>query len=921
VLGGTAELQQLEDFFAALEDNSAAAAPCARSSDGSIGVSWWPVVTGSTDQAPPSTLRFSLLSSSPSEYVAVGFNGNGGMVGADMVIAHVRPRNQSAPACSGLDACLVTLLDASSSGYSTPTADAVQDVTIVSAERSPGGVRVVFDRPVTTGSANDKSLSAAQYLLFARGPATVGSGASLSLGFHTHASHTAATVVLASTALECLQSNWAAMVAALDPSGGDNSGSGSGIVAPSIDERAAKETAIIRHAALMIIGWWLLMTTGGFLSRYRAFLFGVPSKTVPGPPSTNGTVPPGSGASNNEGTTNSVPWGEVSKINFHTNESGRRLTGVSVHSGASSSTGESTASVSKGAAAWFYAHVFSVIGGAILVLAGFAIIVIQEHFETGNWTTHQRSGFAAVVLLCAQVLIGIVRPNPWSRFRTYWLWAHRTAALAAFVAAFTAIPTGLKLIQLWDARVHALIALHALSCVGVIALGEITRSGESDSSQIPTSSKAAVSAPKQGSADATGRLATSLSASSISQGARVARLGLTVAPLVAVSAVLVALVVRFDFKGRQYALGDVGGAGTSSLQGGDPAVQEEPTLTSAGIINGGSTEETVNMCMHFYKYQIPSQRTSYMCRGFAFPPNTTLHTIEFVPMVDNAPFVHHMILYGGSSDLSTRGDARGVFDCSDMPDTTGPIWIWAVGSSALVMPEGVGMKMPSWGILQVHYDNPNGLVGQMDNSGVLMKVTKNLRPMTSGLFMFGPPISRLSLPSGRRTGFQNTCGPSMTNLLRYQVADPMNPALKVFAVALHMHTLGREIWTEQWRNGVRLTVNGTDSLGHLSNYDFNMQTITPVDPTRVTILPGDSIVTRCIFENTYQAGVLGNNPEAMANRTVTGGESTSQEMCLNFVYYYPALQQYPFLPCDVINAGSTSVFCGSASTPNCDTFH
>ena len=126
----------------------------------------------------------------------------------------------------------------------------------------------------------------------------------------------------------------------------------------------------------------------------------------------------------------------------------------------------------------------------------------------------------------------------------------------------------------------------------------------------------------------------------------------------------------------------------------------------------------------------------------------------------------------------------------------------------------------------------------------------------------------------------------------------------------HMHLFGYELYTEHWRCGKKI-----GEIGRIDSYEFDNQQaypfrvpikVLPVSmnaprqapfdsasfffdsrsdfPVLILLLrQGDSLVTKCMYDTSGH------------NDTVFGGEETSNEMCLNFLGYYPnaATEEYP----------------------------
>ncbi|MEI2644185.1 MAG: hypothetical protein V9G10_18275 [Candidatus Nanopelagicales bacterium] len=290
---------------------------------------------------------------------------------------------------------------------------------------------------------------------------------------------------------------------------------------------------------------------------------------------------------------------------------------------------------------------------------------------------------------------------------------------------------------------------------------------------------------------------------------------------------------------------------------------------------------------------------------------------EFVP--GNPAIVHHSILYAalpsqldaaraldaedaepgyecfGGSRLPSRGNALQGLEESD--------WItaWAPGGKPTEMPDGYGMPLPAGSgiVIQMHYN----LAEQQgaDSTQVRLRVSDHtLRPLTTTLLpapvelpcapgetgrlcnredAVDDVVSRFGAGSGATiAGLQLLCGgdPSHPKAGNVQTCDrPVTEAARVFAVAGHMHLLGREI---------SVTLNpGTPQakvLLDIPNWDFDQQSAIPLK-NPVDIKPGDTLRVRCRHDASLRAQLpaLQNTPA----RYVVWGEGTADEMCLAIV--------------------------------------
>lgn len=177
----------------------------------------------------------------------------------------------------------------------------------------------------------------------------------------------------------------------------------------------------------------------------------------------------------------------------------------------------------------------------------------------------------------------------------------------------------------------------------------------------------------------------------------------------------------------------------------------------------------------------------------------------------------------------------------------------------------------------MHYNNPGKVTNLVDASGINIYRTNQIRATQSGMFLVGTmainiPAQQSAFTIGAACGAQTTKAIPATGITAY-------------ASFMHAHQRGRRIWSEITRDG-----NVIGTLGNNQNYDFNLQKVQSLTPTK--LLPNDSVSTFCTF----------NTMDDTSN--VTYGETTDNEMCFNFVAYYPLLGSAPTFYCGISSLNS-----------------
>jgi len=204
-----------------------------------------------------------------------------------------------------------------------------------------------------------------------------------------------------------------------------------------------------------------------------------------------------------------------------------------------------------------------------------------------------------------------------------------------------------------------------------------------------------------------------------------------------------------------------------------------------------------------------------------------------------------------------------------MPDSSIPLFLWGAGTKkSLRFPAHASIKVGKdtsmeFVVLQIHYHNPTQRTDILDSSGLSIKMTSHLRKNDIGILFLGTHFD-IELPPGLPLyEISGNCSQEWTSSL----PTPIN----IISSGPHAHLTGRAIWTEIWRSGSYVDYFGEPDLV----YDFNKQKLIP--EFDMVILPGDDIVTHCIYDTTSRTNIT------------YAGYTTEDEMCLNFVLYYPKL--------------------------------
>ncbi|CAI5932481.1 unnamed protein product [Closterium sp. NIES-64] len=96
-----------------------------------------------------------------------------------------------------------------------------------------------------------------------------------------------------------------------------------------------------------------------------------------------------------------------------------------------------------------------------------------------------------------------------------------------------------------------------------------------------------------------------------------------------------------------------------------------------------------------------------------------------------------------------------------------------------------------------------------------------------------------------------------------------NESVKIIGSFLHLHSLGRQLYTDVFRKGSKVA-----TISRQDYYDGASQQTIPVAP-EFELLPGDELST---------------TPTHLPHVVTVGGPSIEDEMCADYLIYYPARQ-------------------------------
>ena len=259
------------------------------------------------------------------------------------------------------------------------------------------------------------------------------------------------------------------------------------------------------------------------------------------------------------------------------------------------------------------------------------------------------------------------------------------------------------------------------------------------------------------------------------------------------------------------------------------------------------------------KFAMTTAQDLYVCYGFDTTAAAKRHVIAGAPRIDNTKIVHHVLLYQSDTAVSGTPTPCGAGGGKGWRLVTG----WAPGGKNFELPPEAGFAeepgTTHWA-LQIHYNNIQGLEGEVDESGYDLCSTESLRANDADILATG--TFDITIPP--RTVTETTC----------EVTLPQTyGGIKVVSSWAHMHKLGRASYAKRVRGGQETTLMDAPTS------DFS--TGAGANAVDVDLAAGDTIRTMCRWQNG-------------GDSTVKFGEGTADEMCFAFLTYYPKITAKAF---------------------------
>lgn len=309
--------------------------------------------------------------------------------------------------------------------------------------------------------------------------------------------------------------------------------------------------------------------------------------------------------------------------------------------------------------------------------------------------------------------------------------------------------------------------------------------------------------------------------------------------------------------------GDVGGTGGGG-SGGDAG-----TGGGAGGVGGdsgtGGGGGDLGQCYTFQVHGQPGATDTspyvvnnqhYSCFYFDAPWPDDAQGITFKSKFDAHPeVVHHWLVYLDERGNMPDGHVEGCLGSHPTMPTL--VAGWAAGADNYTIPDDVGLRLKSDNkkiLIEFHWYLPPNSGPVPSTSAVEICTAPTPRPNTANVSWLGTEAIFIA-PLAADALAQGTC-------------TPVGQTQDIFIVRSwpHMHKAGfrMETWINRSGGMQELLLDELFSFDNQISY-----------PTPAVLHPGDTITTRCHYNNTTPA-------------PITIGYASEQEMCFNFMTAYPA---------------------------------
>ena len=243
-----------------------------------------------------------------------------------------------------------------------------------------------------------------------------------------------------------------------------------------------------------------------------------------------------------------------------------------------------------------------------------------------------------------------------------------------------------------------------------------------------------------------------------------------------------------------------------------------------------------------------------------------LYIVGFEPIVDprSKAHVHHFVTTSSSVAQASEECER---------DSTAYLYGWAPGEVPLTLPNDVGIPFGDWEDavsvqMVIHYDNPQGIAGVKDSSGVRYYYSYKPMKYEMGFLSYGDSLVRMN---GEAVLERDSALVSHTFECPSTCSDTAlaDSPVTVFRQYVHMHRKGTAAQL-QISNKKKEVVHSST----VEYFRFEQQGRQAIQQQSFEIQPGSAFQLSCEFQKNR-------------GEDLKWGQASSEEMCMAQIMYYP----------------------------------
>jgi hypothetical protein len=272
---------------------------------------------------------------------------------------------------------------------------------------------------------------------------------------------------------------------------------------------------------------------------------------------------------------------------------------------------------------------------------------------------------------------------------------------------------------------------------------------------------------------------------------------------------------------------------------------EFPVHGATGVDDTSKFEVEPGESYHEFYYEVPWEPGSLWTR--------------FGADFDDVSLAHHYLVFTNNANGKAPGQVdRDVLGTTLFSNST-LIGGWAVGGCSTELPEDVGGQLPDsrFVMVQWHMFNTGEAPRETGSKVQVCTVPAGGRANTAGITFIG--TENLGGSAGMPPG---------PNSFTSRCPNGSGGDVTIIGFTPHMHTIGSHMKTDLER------LDGKAETIFDQPFQFDYQVGYQVSP-QVVVKPGETLITTCSFLND-------------TGMNVGFGQSTTQEMCYQYVAYYPA---------------------------------